>query len=256
MFDKIQKIDDEIEKLSEEMFKKEGDVTDLHNRIEELEKERDSIYKEMADAIAEKVAKEEGQFQNTSFEKDSDPYILMESVATGQIKAYNTDDFQYGDWQSLVPTGWNLDRYYDAMHSLQELFKHLGNFQVDVSYHFPEQQLYIRWNNGVVVTLDFIVGQGSDFSISLQSNREKPKFEFVLDWEDALRLSKVNTWKKAMWYVRNVLVKDDEEFENLSETDKSILMYRLGQLSTSDSKGFLGLTATDWKQEIEEWKKD
>lgn len=255
MFDEISKLDDEIEKLTEEMFKTEGDVTEYHNKIEELENQKENLYKKMADAIAETFVKKEQAFREMSFEKGSDAYILMERVATGQVKSYNTDDFQYGDWQSVVPLGWDLDRYFEAMHELHELFSHLGNFQVDVSNHFPEQQLYVRWENDIIVTMDFVIGQGSDFSLFLQSAKDKPCFDFVIDYNDAIDLCKKNAWKQALWYLRQII--PEETFENdLSGYDLSMLMFRLGQLSANGSKGFIEMTKDDWKQEIKEWKED
>lgn len=255
MFDEIAKLDNEIEKLTGEMFKTEGDVTEYHNKIEELENQRDAIYKKMADEITQNFLKKEQAFKEMSFVKGSDAYTLMERVATGQVKSYNTDDFQYGDWQSVVPLGWDLDRYFNAMHELHELFNHLGNFQVDVSNHFPEQQLYVRWENGIIVTMDFVIGQGSDFSLFLQSAKDKPRFDFVIDYNDAIDLCKKNAWKQALWYLRQII--PEETFENdLSGYDLSMLMFRLGQLSANGSKGFIEMTKDDWKQEIKEWKED
>lgn len=255
MFDEISKLDDEIEKLAEEMFKTEGDVTEYHNKIEKLENQKENLYKKMADAVAESFVKKEQAFREMSFEKGSDAYILMERVATGQVKSYNTDDFQYGDWQSVVPLGWDLDRYFEAMHELHELFNHLSNFQIDVSNHFPEQQLYVRWENDIVVTMDFVIGQGSDFSLFLQSAKDKPRFDFVLDYNDAIDLCKKNSWKQALWYLKQIIPEDTFE-DDLSGYDLSILMFRLGQFSANSDKGFIGLTKDDWKQEIKEWKED
>ena len=233
MFDQIQKLDEEIEKLrkeKQEFMSKVKDTAEAlkydqeySEKVEALEKEKDDIYKKMAEETFERMQLKEERFKALTFAEDTDEYYLMNCVATGQFGCFYTDDFGYGDWQKEVPDGWDLDRYFNAMNNLEELFMHLAHFQKDISGYFPEQQLIIQWPTGVYVGMRFIVGQGSDFSIWLPTSKEMPEIEFALTWEEAVRLCKVKSYEKAKWYVEEKL-----KASELSVEEKQKLYYKLG----------------------------
>lgn len=254
-FEELQKLENRQKELEEILVTKEGDVTAEHEEYDKNKALIEAHYKSVAEGILKQYQEKEKKFLKTNFSKDSDPAKLMQLIATGQFSRFYVEDFGYGEWEKDVPTGWDLERYFKAMSQLEELFHHLCYFQSDVSDYFPEQQLYVRWENGVIVTMDYITGQGSDFRIFLQPVEEKPSFDFVLDYNDAIDLCKKNAWKQALWYLKQII--PEEIFENdLSGYDLSMLMFRLGQLSANGSKGFVGMTKADWKEEIEKFKKD
>ena len=196
----------------------------LHTELERLKKLEEEALEWSADQIAEKVAKKEEKFMNFDFGKNSEPYKLLkwlEYCADNDRNTYlNTDDFGYGEhWKEEIPDWYlkeangdehkALEKYFDVMHELEELFNHLGYFTEDISDHFPEQRLIIRLGK-YRYDFDFIVGQGSDFSISVVE-KCKPEFyeenpiKFVLDYNTAVVLSKLSACKQAEYYAKHML---------------------------------------------------
>ena len=196
----------------------------LHTELERLKKLEEEALEWSADQIAEKVAKKEEKFMNSNFGKDSEPYKLLkwlEYCADNDRNTYlNTDDFGYGEhWKEEIPDWYlkeangdehkALEKYFDVMHELEELFNHLGYFTEDISDHFPEQRLIIRLGK-YRYDFDFIVGQGSDFAISVVEKckpelYEKNPIKFVLDYNTAVELSKLSAYEQAEYYAEHML---------------------------------------------------
>ena len=196
----------------------------LHTELERLKKLEEEALEWSADQIAEKVAKKEEKFMNSDFSKNSEPYKLLkwlEYCADNDRNTYlNTDDFGYGEhWKEEIPDWYlkeangdehkALEKYFDVMHELEELFNHLGYFTEDISEHFPEQRLIIRLGK-YRYDFDFIVGQGSDFSISVVEKckpelYEKNPIKFVLDYNTAVELSKLSACEQAEYYAEHML---------------------------------------------------
>ena len=214
----------------------------LHIELERLKKLEEEALEWSADQIAEKVAKKEEKFMNSNFGKDSEPYKLLkwlEYCADNDRNTYlNTDDFGYGEhWKEEIPDWYlkeangdehkALEKYFDVMHELEELFNHLGYFTEDISDHFPEQRLIIRLGK-YRYDFDFIVGQGSDFAISVVEKckpelYEKNPIKFVLDYNTAVELSKLSAYEQAKYYAEHML-RGKVTPENYGR-----VMFRLGQ---------------------------
>ena len=214
----------------------------LHTELERLKKLEEEALEWSADRIAEKVSKKEEKFMNSDFGKNSEPYKLLkwlEYCADNDRNTYlNTDDFGYGEhWKEEIPDWYlkeangdkhkALEKYFDVMHELEELFNHLGYFTEDISDHFPEQRLIIRLGK-YRYDFDFIVGQGSDFSISVVEKckpelYEKNPIKFVLDYNTAVELSKLSAYEQAEYYVEHML-RGKVTPENYGR-----VMFRLGQ---------------------------
>ena len=120
------------------------------------------------------------------------PYWIMEYCARMQkigklTDSLNTDDFEYGDWQKILPEEWldearkagdinkALKKYFDVMGGLERLFWRLCNFHIDVTRIFSEQILHLRIRTGDVIEMHYISGQGSDFWITLAKNTENTR---------------------------------------------------------------------------------
>lgn len=229
----LTEIDAELERLEKEKQEFMSKVKDTaealkydreySEKVEALEKEKDDIYKQMAEETFKQMQAKEERFKALTFAEDTDEYYLMKCIATGSFGCFYTDDIGYGDWQKEVPDGWDLDRYFNAMNNLEELFMHLTPFQKDISGYFPEQQLIIQWPTGVYIGMRFIVGQGSDFSIWLPTSKEMPIIEFALSWEDAKRLCKISSYEKAKWYIKEL-----EKEEVFSNEELNMLYFKLG----------------------------
>ena len=214
----------------------------LHTELERLRKLEEEALEWSADQIAEKVAKKEEKFMNSDFGKNSEPYKLLkwlEYCADNDRNTYlNTDDFGYGEhWKEEIPDWYlkeangdehkALEKYFDVMHELEELFNHLGYFTEDISDHFPEQRLIIRLGK-YRYDFDFIVGQGSDFSISVVEKckpelYEKNPIKFVLDYNTAVELSKLSACEQAKYYAEHML-RGKVTLENYGR-----VMFSLGQ---------------------------
>lgn len=229
----LTEIDNELKKLEKEKQEFMSKVKDTAKalkydqeyweKVEALEKEKDDIYKQMAEEAFKQMQLRDEKFRALTFDEGTDEYYLMHCIATGAFGRFYTDDIGYGDWQKEVPEGWNLDRYFNAMNNLEELFMHLTPFQKDISDYFPEQQLIIQWPTGVYVAMRYVTGQGSDFSIWLPTSKEMPIIEFALSWEDAKKLCKISAYEKAKWYVKEL-----EKEEVLSNEELNMLYFKLG----------------------------
>lgn len=214
----------------------------LHKELERLEKMEEAALEWNAEQIAKKVAEKEEKFMNTDFGKSSEPYKLLkwlEYCADNDKETYfDTDDFGYRQgWKEAIPDWYlkeangdehkALEKYFDVMHELEELFNHLGYFTEDISDHFPEQRLIIRLGK-YRYDFDFIVGQGSDFSISVVEKcrpdlYEKNPIKFVLDYNRAVELSRLSAYKQAEYYAEHML-RGKVTPENYGK-----VMFRLGQ---------------------------
>ena len=233
-FTRIVEIDAKLEKLEKEkqefMSKVKSTAEALKydqeysEKVEALEKEKDDAYKQMAEETIKRMQLKEEKFKALTFDENTDEYYLMNCIATGSFGRFYTDDFGYGDWQKEVPDGWDLDRYFNAMNNLEDLFMHLIPFQKDISGYFPEQQLIIQWPTGVYIGMRYITGQGSDFSIWLPTSKEMPTIEFALSWENAKKLCKISSYEKAKWYIKEL-----EKEEMFSNEELNILYFTLGR---------------------------
>lgn len=161
----------------------------------------------------------EEEFQAKDF-KDSDAEYLLQCIATLKFDCFWTSDLEHLDWKNLIPEGWTLDRYYLAMNDLQDIFDHVSSFQIDCSDYFPSQSLFVKYNE-TVLDLNFIVGQGSDFSICVAQTDVLT----YLEWLDVLKLCKMSSYQQAVWYLQNVLKVQktdssyDEKLFKLGSTD-------------------------------------
>ena len=60
-----------------------------------------------------------------------------------------------------------LEKYFNVMGDLELLFSDLCYFHIDNSGSFPEQILYIRLKTEDVIEMHYLVGQGSEYYITL-----------------------------------------------------------------------------------------
>ena len=174
---------------------------------------------------------------------DGLPYWIMEYCAkmqkSGQLTmALFTDDFQYSEWQKILPKEWieeatkegdvsnALDKYFNVMGDLEQLFATLCYFHIDISDKLPEQILYIRIKTGDIIEMHYIVGQGSEFYITL--TEDTTKLPLVIDWEDAIELIKMTTFDQAKWYYEEMYSKADTKQKSFLLTNKDKIFFLLG----------------------------
>ena len=150
----------------------------------------------------------------------------------------NTDDFEYGDWQKILPEEWldearkagdinkALKKYFDVMGGLERLFWRLCNFHIDVTRIFSEQILHLRSRTGDVIEMHYISGQGSDFWITLAKNTEN--LPLIIDWDEAIRLSKMKRFYQARWYFNDMYSRADKEQKTFLEKNKDKIFFLLG----------------------------
>ena len=158
--------------------------------------------------------------EDKKIDYDGLPYWIMEYCAKKQKSgkltcALYTDDFQYSDWQKILPPEWiddaiingdvnmALEKYFNIMGDLEQLFSDLCYFHIDNSGTFPEQILYIRLKTGDVIEMHYLIGQGSEFYITLTD--EINNLPLIIDWDDAVKLSKLTTFEQAKWYYEKML---------------------------------------------------
>lgn len=171
------------------------------------------------------------------------PYWIMEYCArmqkSGKLPcALFTDDFQYGEWGKILPEEWideaikagdinkALEKYFDVMGDLEHLFSCLCYFHIDVSKTLPEQILYLRIRTGDVIEMHYIVGQGSEFLITLAENSEN--LPLVIDWDEAVKLSKLTTLDQARWYFNDMYSRADKNQKAFLEENKDKIFFFLG----------------------------
>lgn len=171
------------------------------------------------------------------------PYWIMEYCArmqkSGKLSgALFTDDFQYGEWRKILPEEWiddaikagdinkALEKYFDVMGDLEHLFSCLCYFHIDATEAFPEQILYLRIRTGDVIEMHYIVGQGSEFLITLAENTEN--LPLIIDWDEALKLSTLSSFDQAKWYYNDMFNKADKEQKAFLEENKDKIFFLLG----------------------------
>lgn len=171
------------------------------------------------------------------------PYWIMEYCArmqkSGKLTcALFTDDFQYGEWGKILPEEWideaikagdinkAPEKYFDVIGDLEHLFSCLCYFHIDVSKTLPEQILYLRLRTGDVIEMHYIVGQGSEFLITLAENSEN--LPLVIDWDEAVKLSKLTTLDQARWYFNDMYSKADKKQKAFLEENKDKIFFFLG----------------------------
>jgi len=125
------------------------------------------------------------------------PYWIMEYCAHMQkigklTDSLYTDDFEYGDWQKILPEEW-LDEARKA---------------------------------GDVIEMHYISGQGSDFWITLAKNTEN--LPLIIDWDEAVRLSKMKRFYQARWYFNDMYSRADKEQKTFLEKNKDKIFFLLG----------------------------
>jgi len=129
----------------------------------------------------------------------NDIETLLDLIISNKVKYLNVDDFQYGEWQKIVPDGWTIDRYFSAMNTLEDIFDNLSMFAVEGTQgSFPITGLYIKYKEETL-WMYLIEGQGSDFIIT----KQKPSKHIILDWDVVLQLKSMSEFEKAIWYVNN-----------------------------------------------------
>ena len=122
------------------------------------------------------------------------------------------------------------------MQDLEDIFNHLAYFTEDVTDHFPEQRLFIK-EGKYTYEFNYIVGQGSDFSVSVVEKanpdlyKEKPiKFVFS-SFKKAVTISKRSTYGQAVYYARGLLNSLVGKVGDLSGYYGSV-MFLLGQATS------------------------
>ena len=171
------------------------------------------------------------------------PYWIMEYCArmqkTGKLTCpLYTDDFQYGEWQKRLPKEWideakkagdvnkALEKYFNVMGDLEHLFSELSYFHIDVSKTLPEQVLYLRIRTGDVIEMHYLVGQGSEFYITL--TEEVNNLPFIIDWNDAVNLTKLTTFEQANWYYEKMLSIANSQQTEFLLRNKDKIFFLLG----------------------------
>jgi len=188
--------------------------------------------------VAELKQKEE-KFKKKTYTVGSDEYYLIlylvdQFVKNNPIGLY-LEDIQYSAWEYLIPQDWqkkaleetgnkknSLSRYVEAMHSLEDLFSHLNYFMEDIGHTFPSSRIIIRTpvinNKQYLIDMSLIVGQGSDFILSIaEANLEKYvdyPINFILDWDDAIKVAKMNKIEQVEWYTDNCLYAINKDIHN------------------------------------------
>lgn len=171
------------------------------------------------------------------------PYWIMEYCAKKQKSgkltcALYTDDFQYSDWQKILPPEWiddaikngdvnmALEKYFNVMGDLEQLFSDLCYFHIDNSGTFPEQILYIRLKTGDVIEMHYLVGQGSEFYITLTD--ETNNLPLIIDLDDAIKLTKLTTFEQAEWYYEKMLSNANPKQKDFLLDNKEKVFFLLG----------------------------
>lgn len=188
--------------------------------------------------VAELKQKEE-KFKKKTYTVGSDEYYLIlylvnQFVKNNPIGLY-LEDIQYNAWKYLIPQDWqkkaleetgnrksSLPRYIETMHSLEDLFSHLDYFTEDISQLFPSSRIIIRTpvigNKQYLIDMNLIVGQGSDFILSIvEAGLEKYvdyPINFILDWDDAIKVAKMNRIEQVEWYTDNCLYTINKDIHN------------------------------------------
>lgn len=179
--------------------------------------------------IANAWLEKEKIFVERDYSESSDAYFLIKHAVNkflnGHASYLNTDDIQYGAWEGIVPNVWqeeaqkrtgdrkdSLDKYFEVMGYLEDLFSHLAYFNEDISNYFPEERIIIRTpvidNKQYLIDMNLIIGQGSDFSISVVEGNKPDLYEthpikFIIDWDDAIKVAKMKPHDQAAWYADN-----------------------------------------------------
>lgn len=236
----------------------------LLEKLDKLEKEYKAALEEMVERYAQEMKKRDEEYGKIDF--NDLPLFLMNycrsNIWNGKLTvALRTDDFGYGKWEEEVPKEWldeaiasgdkkkALDKYFDVMGKLEELFSRLCYFSTDVSDYFPEQKIYIKLPEDEeiqksidesdlpcecsnIICMDYVVGQGSDFSIDLVDIDQWKKLlvekQFFFEWEDAVKVSKMSGFEQAQWYCQKLL--ESEAAETIKE-NKDKVFFILGQAS-------------------------
>ena len=139
--------------------------------------------------------------EEKTIDYDGLPYWIMEYCAKNQKSgkltcALYTDDFQYSEWQEILPQEW-LD---DAI------------------------------KNGDVIEMHYLVGQGSEFYITLTDDINN--LPLIIDWDDAIKLTKLTTFEQAKWYYEKMLSNANPKQKDFLLDNKEKTFFLLG-LSTS-----------------------
>ena len=246
-------------------------VAKILQELDELEKLEDEAIKVMAEETAERLAKEHEEFCKRDYGPNSDPYYLLKwFLNNDSLNCIYTDDAQYGDWKKFVPEKWIeelkdkneiLTKYFEVMGQLEEVFNKVCNFQTSCPGHFPDHRLKIIFEDSSI-TMRLIEGQGSDFQIWKSKelddaeNSDHPPY-ILLSWENLLYLSKLNSFKQALWY-KDFIKKWYEETKSITpdslpkDFNEDLVLWRLG--AACAGAGFVkALNALNFREEVENW---
>ena len=119
-----------------------------------------------------------------------------------------------------------LEKYFNVMGDLELLFSELCYFHIDNSGSFPEQILYIRLKTEDVIEMHYLVGQGSEFYITL--TEEVNNLPFIIDWNDAVNLTKLTTFEQAKWYYEKMLSIANSQQKEFLLKNKDKIFFLLG----------------------------
>jgi len=233
-----------IEKLLETASSSEK--VKLEKQLKKLKAEDKDMTDKIVNDVANAWLNKEKAFNERDYSEQSDSYYLIKYAVDrflkGDATCFNTDDIQYGAWENIVPEVWqknalklksdkkeSLNKYFEVMGYLEDLFSHLAYFNEDISNYFPEERIIIRTpvidNKQYLIDMDLIIGQGSDFSISVVEGNKPELYEehpirFIIDWGDAIKVAKMNVHDQAAWYADNgIYAIRKDNFGNISKVN-------------------------------------
>ena len=240
-------ITEKISKIEEKLKTATGlEKAKLEKRLQKLKvKENDMTNRLVNDITSSWVTKEKA-FKKRDYSKQSDSYYLIRYAVDKFLKEgsayFNTDDIQYGAWEDIVPEAWqesalrlvgdkraSLNKYFEVMEYLEDLFFHLAYFNEDISNYFPEERIIIKTpvidNKQYLIDMTLVIGQGSDFSISVVEGNKPELYKehpigFIIDWEDAIKVAKMDEHDQAVWYADNgIYTIGKDNFGNISKVN-------------------------------------
>lgn len=237
---KISKIEKQLETASS------SEKAKLKKQLKKLKAKDKDMTDKVVNDVANAWLNKEKAFNERDYSEQSDSYYLIKYAVDRFLKGdptyFNTDDIQYGAWENLVPEAWqknalklksdkkeSLNKYFEVMGYLEDLFSHLAYFNEDISNYFPEERIIIRTpvidNKQYLIDMDLIIGQGSDFSISVVEGNKPELYEehpigFIIDWEDAIKVAKMDVYDQVAWYADNgIYAIRQDNFGNISKVN-------------------------------------
>lgn len=240
-------ITEKISKIEEKLKTATGlEKAKLEKRLQKLKVKENNMTDKLVNDIASSWVTKEKIFKKRDYSEQSDSYYLIRYAVDKFLKEgsayFNTDDIQYGAWEDIVPEAWqesalrlvgdkkaSLNKYFEVMEYLEDLFFHLAYFNEDISNYFPEERIIIKtpviYNKQYLIDMTLLIGQDSDFSISVVEGNKPELYEehpigFIIDWEDAIKVAKMDAHDQAVWYADNgIYTIGKDNFGNISKVN-------------------------------------